>query len=303
MAETDSPLKRLVNNFILDFAAWLLQRPVREAHPLNVELPTEAIMADQVFHVTLSTGNALLLHIEFQGRRSRPSMHWRMLEYMSRLAYTHRIPMRSVVLYVGRGAGANDTGRHRVDDLDGDSTLVWRYQVIRLWQMPVEELLNLESPALLALAGQTRIEQPDIALPAIVSRLRRVSDAETRGRLLTAFLALIEEEEMVNMVERLLDNDDLLLDTPFLRRIREAGREEGREAGREAGREEGVLVTRRRDIVQALGLRFDLEPSVDEQIVESLESITDETLLETLFTAAIQSENLEAFQAALERAR
>lgn len=105
------------------------------------------------------------------------------------------------------------------------------------------------------------------------------------------------------MVERLLDNDDLLLDTPFLRRIREAGREEGREAGREAGREEGVLVTRRRDIVQALGLRFDLEPSVDEQIVESLESITDETLLETLFTAAIQSENLEAFQAALERAR
>ena len=105
MAETDSPLKRLVSHFITDFAAWLLQRPVRDARPLNVELPTETVMVDQVFHVTLATGTSLLLHIEFQGRRSNPPMSWRMLEYMTRLASAHRLPLHRVVLYLGRGAG------------------------------------------------------------------------------------------------------------------------------------------------------------------------------------------------------
>lgn len=40
------------------------------------------------------------------------------------------------------------------------------------------------------------------------------ADAERRGRLLTAMLALLPEEEMIAMVERLLEHDALLLDTP-----------------------------------------------------------------------------------------
>ena len=196
----------------------------------NAELPATTLAADQVFHVTLTTGQALLLHLEFQGLGSRPPMSWRMLEYMARLAYTHRLGMRSVVFYVGRGAGADDTGHHQLTDLDGTVTLLWRYQVIRLWQIPAEELLALETPALLALVGQTRIDQPTVVLPSVVARLRRVPDAERRGRLLTAMLALLPEEEMIAMVERLLEDDALLLDTPYLRRIREEGREAGRES-------------------------------------------------------------------------
>jgi hypothetical protein len=46
------------------------------------------------------------------------------------------------------------------------------------------------------------------------------------------------------MVERLLEHDAISLDTPYLRRIREEGREEG------------ALAMRRRDILQALELRF-----------------------------------------------
>jgi predicted transposase YdaD len=80
MADTDSPLKQLVSAFISDFAAWLLQAEVREAHPLNVELPAETLAADQVFHVTLANGRTLVLHIEFQGRSSHQPMQWRMLE-------------------------------------------------------------------------------------------------------------------------------------------------------------------------------------------------------------------------------
>ena len=67
MADLDSPLKQLVSAFTTDFAAWLLHADVREAHPLNVELPGSMLTADQVFHVTLADGRALVLHIEFQG--------------------------------------------------------------------------------------------------------------------------------------------------------------------------------------------------------------------------------------------
>ena len=295
MATTDSPLKHLVSAFITDFAAWLLQVPVREARPLNVELPATTLAADQVFHVTLGTGQPLLLHLEFQGLRSRPPLSWRMLEYMARLAYTHRLAMRSVVFYVGRGAGADDTGHHQITDIDGTATLRWRYQVMRLWQMPAEELLGLETPALLALVGQTRIDQPAVVLPAVVARLRRVPDAERRGRLLTALLALLPEEEMIAMVERLLEHDALLLDTPYLRRIRDEGREEGRE--------EGALAMRRRDILQALELRFGPQEAVSRPVAEQLERITDEALLERLFAAAIRSGTAAEFQVALENVR
>jgi hypothetical protein len=96
MADTDGPLKQLVSAFITDFAAWLLQAAVRDAYPLNVELPAEMLAADQVFQVTLANGRTLVLHIEFQGRTSHQPMEWRMLEYMARLAHTHRLDWRSV---------------------------------------------------------------------------------------------------------------------------------------------------------------------------------------------------------------
>ena len=44
----------------------------------------------------------------------------------------HRI--HSVVLSVGHGAGHNDPGEHRVWQPDGTLALVWRYQVIQLWE-------------------------------------------------------------------------------------------------------------------------------------------------------------------------
>ena len=178
MADLDSPLKQLVSAFITDFATWLLHADVREAHPLNVELPGGMLTADQVFHVTLADGRALVLHIEFQGRSSHQPMEWRMLEYMVRLGYTHRLALWSVVLYVGHGAGSGDTGQYQLMGPDGTATLSWRYQVVRLWETPAEELLAMGRPALLALVGQTHIETPEALLPEVIARMHSVPDGE-----------------------------------------------------------------------------------------------------------------------------
>ena len=96
------------------------------------------------------------------------------------------------------------------------------------------------------------------------------------------------------MVERLLENDALLLDTPYLHRIREEGREEGRL--------EGVLTMRRRAILQALELRFSPPEPLAQQVAQHLEQITDEDRLETLFAAVIRSDTAAAFQTALDDA-
>ena len=241
MAETDSLLKRLVSTFIVDFATWLLRAPVRAARPLQSELPGTTVAVDQVFQVTLADDREMVFHMEFQGRRSHEPMPWRMLDYMPRLASTYRLPLESVVLYIGRGAGADDTGLYHVEGLDGTPVLTWRYRVLRLWQMPAEELLATTPVAPLVLVGQTPIAQPEVSLPTVVTRLRQVTDLELRSRLFTALLALLPAEEMITMVERLLEHEDLLMELPYLQRIREEGRQEGHQEGRREGEAEMLL--------------------------------------------------------------
>jgi hypothetical protein len=289
MASTDSPLKRLVSTFITDFAAWLLKAHVREARPLNIELPGETLAVDQVFRVVLADGRQVILHIEFQGRRSHPPMPWRMLEYISRLAGTYRLELLSVVFYVGRGAGADDTGHHQVQSPTGSVTLLWQYEVIRLWQMLAEDLLALDSPALLALVGQTQVAQPEAVFPAVVARLRQEPDRERQRQLLTSLLALITEEEWIHMVERALElEDQLMAESPFLRHIRE----EGRIAG--------SLTAWQRAILETLAVRFTFPEAVRDSVEQRLATITDEAQLATLHTVAVQSTQLADFLASLE---
>jgi predicted transposase YdaD len=260
MAETDSLLKRLVSTFILDFARWLLGTAVQTARPLQSELPGTTVAVDQVFQVTLASGRELLLHLEFQGRRSHEPMQWRMLEYMPRLARLHRLGLESVVIYVGRGAGADDTGIYQVHGFDGTPVLAWRYRVMRLWQMRAEELMAARQVAPLALLGQTQIAQPEATLSAVVARMRGVADVALRDHLLAALVALLPEEEMIRMVDRLLEEDEWLLELPFQRRILAEGRRQG---------ETEVLL-------RLLRLRFGALP---EDVTSRLNAADAETLL------------------------
>lgn len=289
MADTDSLLKLLVQHFMSDVAGWLLRTPIHTVRALNVELPTPALSVDHVLHVTPVTGRAGLLHIEFQGRRSHAPMDARMLEYSSRLAVTYRLPLTSVVVYIGRGAGRDDLGEYQVESLTGPPTLRWRYEVIRLWQVSADTLLTMGRPAILTLIGQTQITQPEIVLPQVVRQLRQVADAEQRARLFTTLVALLEDEEWITMVERLLAEDELLFELPYLRRLRTeertAGREEGREAGREEGREEGRRQEARALLLRLLEGRFGALTEAVRASIEAADRLTLERWSERILHA------------------
>jgi predicted transposase YdaD len=146
-----------------------------------------------------------------------------------------------VVLYVGEGAGKDDDGRYLIYDPFGNISLQWNYQVVRLWEMAAENLLQLNQPALTTLIGLTHIQRPERELPQAVNQIRAVSDEMERNRMFTMLTALLPTKEVTEMVEKLLEETDFLLDTPFLRRMREMGREEGIELGRQTGLREAIL--------------------------------------------------------------
>ena len=159
MAHTDSPLKDLIESHIDDFAAWLLDAEIRSAQPINVEFTGQDARVDRLFQVTFADGRQSTLHIEFQGRSTKEPMRFRVLDYITRIARTYpEIHLHSVVFYIGDGVGARDTGDHQITDAHGQVTLRWRYQVIHLWKIKAEELLTFNRPGLLALVGQTQID-------------------------------------------------------------------------------------------------------------------------------------------------
>ena len=308
MPQTDTHFKLLVSEFTLDFATWLLdvdEADVRHIQPLNIELPAGALRIDTVFRVTLADGRVTLLHVEFQSRRSERPMPLRMLDYLSRLAQQEAGYLCSAVLYVGDGAGANDEGIHQLECPDGGLTLAWRYRVVRLWQMQAEELLGLSRPALLALIGQTHIEEPERVLPQVIATIQQTPDEEERVRLFAALTSLMRDEEVLEMTERLVEAIDhgLMMDTPFLRRIREEARVEGRTVGWAEGQTEGRVEGRVEGLIEAilevLTTHPDLSVQTYRQLEYQLSTITDPGRLRDLLQAAIRATVVADFEQTL----
>ncbi|MCE7982726.1 MAG: hypothetical protein DYG89_16200 [Caldilinea sp. CFX5] len=288
MAETDDPLKRLFHTSIKDIAAWLLEAEVVDAQTVNIELPGgEPVRADHLFRVLLATGRTALLHIEFQGRSSRKPMKWRMLDYITRVVEAEReLDLYSVVFYVGEGVGARDTGEHEIKAPDGSNTLRWKYRVVHLWKLKAEELLALARPGLLPLIGQTQMSNVDALVPDVVTQLKAVEDQELQGRLFTTLVALVDDERILAMLEKLIDSEEFVVDTPYLRRVR---------AERAAARVEVARLTRQQDILNIIVLRLNPPIITYRELEKAITAIEDDTALEQLFVAAVQTDTLDNF--------
>jgi hypothetical protein len=107
--------------------------------------------------------------------------------------------------------------------------------------------------------------------------------------LLTALLALITEEEWIHMVECALElEDELMAESPFLRRIQERARTAG------------SLTAWQRAILETLAVRFTFPEAVRASVEQRLTTLTDEAQLAALHTVAVQSTQLADFLASLE---
>ena len=282
MAHTDSPLKDLVESNIYDFAAWLLNVEIRSVQAINVEFTGQDARVDRLFEVLTGDGRPVILHFEFQGRSTNEPMRLRLLDYMSRIARSHpELAMHSVVFYIGNGVGAKDTGDHQINGIDGKPTLQWRYQVVHLWKIKAETLLALNRPALLGIIGQTQIDRPEIILPQVVEQIQSIPNPTLQSRVFADLVALLDDQEMIDMIKSMVKEEGLLMNTPFLREVR--------------------ADTRRSDVLNAIAWRFDPPLSVYHQLEQTLQEIKQEDAFTELLKAVIQSADFADFQKILNR--
>lgn len=218
MGVFDRLLKQLVTDYRRDFAAWLLGAEADEVEPIAVELPSEPLRTDAVFRVQMQDGNAVILHIEPQGRRTHRPMSWRMLDYMLRLAELHQLPMVNTVLYLDRYAGSRDTGQHQHHGPNGEVILSWNYRVVHLWRMSAEDILAIGRRSLLPLAAFTHFQSPAETLPRLVGEIRAEPDTRRQAVLLGQLFGLLRDEELIAMTDKLLSDADIeeLKDFPIL---------------------------------------------------------------------------------------
>lgn len=231
------------------------------------ELSLEPIRADAL--ILLESGQ-IILHLEFQTDPD-PKMSFRMLDYRTRVY--RRFPqktMRQVVIYlketssplVQENAFIIPNTRHE-------------YEVLRLWEIPAEEMLGLSGLLPLANLGKTP-NRPEI-LRQVAAKIDNIEGRTEKSNLAaaTAILAgLVLSKEIIGSLLR----EEIMRESVIYQDIRESGKAQGREEGREEGRREEAVSLILRLLNRRLG---EISSTLGQQIRElSLEQL--ETLGEAL---------------------
>lgn len=263
----DNVCKFLAENYSRDFAQWLLGEPLSFTQLSPSELSLEPIRADAL--ILLESGQ-IILHLEFQTDPD-PKMSFRMLDYRTRVY--RRFPkktMRQVVIYlketssplVQENAFIIPNTRHE-------------YEVLRLWEIPAEEMLGLSGLLPLANLGKTP-NRPEI-LRQVAAKIDNIEGRTEKSNLAaaTAILAgLVLSKEIIGSLLR----EEIMRESVIYQDIRESGKAQGREEGREEGRREEAVSLILRLLNRRLG---EISSTLSQQIRElSLEQL--ETLGEAL---------------------
>lgn len=266
--DLDALFKIIVEYFTTDLASWLLGQKVVKAEAISGEFTRKYGRMDSLLKIELANGTKRWLHIEFQGKSSKPSMPVRILNYIALLMDREdnlNLPLDVIVVYAGKGSGKNDNGQHNL----GEPRFgFFNYKVIRLWDITSEVFLENESLGLLPLLGQSKMENPEAAIQAAFKKIKQENlSVKEQSRIISVMAALMAKKEWLAIMERLAYDNGLKMETPFVIKIRnegmQLGRMQGREEGREEGLEEGLEKGRRQErelmTLDFLNQRYDLD--------------------------------------------
>jgi predicted transposase YdaD len=139
----DATLKQLVDAYAADWLTFLRPRlglpPGTAFEPLDADLSTVSPQADKLFRLTGPVAG--LIHLELQSSAD-VELPDRLLLYNVLAAHRHGGPVQTVVLLLRREANATTiTGTLLRHLTDGRQYHEFRYDVVRLWDLPAEELL------------------------------------------------------------------------------------------------------------------------------------------------------------------
>ncbi len=294
--EFDATLKQLVRDFPQDWAQALGMASAGPVKVVTPDLSAVTAFADMVLHL-----GDRLLHLEFQSGPD-PDLARRLLLYNVLLFHHYGLPVHTVVVLLRPRADRGDLiNRVAYAAHTGFGKMEFEFEIMRLWQTPVETLLTAGLGMLpLAILGQLPVGVPPRdAMSSVVSRMlaRTTNEAapplgpmlETAGFILAGLRVSPEvAAELFHGVRRMRESTTYQY---ILNEGRQEGEVKGRLEGEVKGRLEGEVkgrlegevkghVTAVRKILLSLGsVRFD-EPEA--ATAAAIEAITDPERLERL---------------------
>ena len=193
-------------------------------------------------------------------------------------------------MYVETNAGSTDTGSYQVLRLDGSPAIAWHYTPIHLWKTSASVLLALEKPSVVPLVALMKIEDPKATAEKMVEIVHRVENEEERRMLWASTLALMTNKECLEMIQQLIGNDTLLLDTPFLKELREKAETDGYSKGKEDGKDQGLREGLLLSIDLSLKNRFGAQGA---KIIPEIHSIQDLDIIRAIYLLQLNATSVE----------
>jgi predicted transposase YdaD len=233
----DATLKDLVQSYPRDWLAGLGFPVTGPVSILTPDLSTLTAFTDTVLRV-----GDVLVHLDFQSGPD-PNLPRRLLLYNVLLHDRYQLPVHSLVVLLRPRANRSDlTGEVRYEARPGHGRLDFQFEIVRLWEVPVDTLLTggLGTLPLAPLGLLPGGAAPEEALPAVIGRLVERALAELpepeAGRLVTGAFVLsglrIAPDVAVPMFHGVRAMQDSSTYQYILNEGRQAGLQEGLALGR-----------------------------------------------------------------------
>ena len=153
--------------------------------------------------------------------------------------------------------------------------------MIRLWEVPTEELLT--SPGLLPFAVLSKTENPENVLEKVAKQIETITD-ETEKVNITATTAILAGLVLDKMIIRRLLREEIMKESVIYQEIESIGEAKGKAEGIVIGEAKGIAKGEAKLIIKQLQRRFgkisvDLTEQIRQLSVEKLDSL-EESLLD-----------------------
>ncbi len=275
----DATTKELVRFQPADWLA-LLGLPPEPCELIDTDLATVSTEVDRLIQV--NSASPYLVHIEFQAGHDGHAVPGRMLRYNVLASEQTGLHTLSFVILLRPEADSPAlSGRVERGRASASPYLTFRYDVVRLWRLPVATILRgglatLPLALLCDLSGTT----PEEVVQRLEAQIGRDAAQEDRRKLWASTYLLAGVRFAPEIAGKLLERAVAQMkESSTYQKILADGRQEGRQEGQQQGRLEGRLEGQQegeRELFLRLARKRLGEP--DEAILSLVQSATKETI-------------------------
>jgi len=175
---------------------------------LQVKFPqTTESEVDFLYEIVDAANAKLILHIEFQSNNDAQMLE-RMQEYHSKIYRKYKLPVKSLVINVGKQAF---TARSKLKTEE----IFTGYEIINLFELSKDELLSNQVPevVILALLANYPKEEIETVLRMIIKKLKQIVSAEKDlKRYVNQLLLLSRLRNFEDVSAKIINNMPILYD-------------------------------------------------------------------------------------------